>query len=214
MDIDDLIPEVSQEVVAAPELLIRMHLQKKLREFFKDSRCWFHEPSPVQLIQDQSRYVFAAPAGAQVIGVKSIRRASDGRGLLDTKESAMNSVSQTWRVEKQDPPTRYIPEFDPRQVAVYPTPSSNPDSIIPKLVLAQSSSATSVPDWIDDFRDGIVAGVVGSLQRLPGRPWTSLKDAGDNDIKFRDAISSARVRVAKEGSRAPETARFKSFEEL
>lgn len=214
MLIDELIPEVSQEANSAPELLIRMHIQKKLREFFRESRCWTEEVPAIQLVEDQSRYTFATPSSAQVIGIKSIRRASDGRELIDTKESAMNHVSPTWRVEKQDPPVRYIPDFDPRLVAVYPTPSSAPDSIIARLVFSQSPTGNFMPDWMIDFRDGVVAGAVGSLQRLPGKPWTSLKDAGDNDAKFRDAFLSARVRAAKEGSRSPSVARFKSFEEL
>lgn len=215
MQIKPLFDKVAQEVPAAPSLLLQSHTHKVLRKFFQDSKLWRVDLAPVALVADTSAYQFVGPANTGICRVVRIAVSDGGKDLIETVEARMNSISTPWRIEKAPRPLRYIPSLEPGAIAVYPTPSEAGLSLLPKVAVFPTSTAMEIPDWIgNEYEDAIIAGIVGSLQRLPAKSWTDLKQAGVNDGSLEDAISKARSRVAKEGASGPTFARLQGFEDL
>lgn len=212
MLIEALFPEVSQLVPAAPELVVRSKARSVLQKFYQDSKTWTHIV-PVVLSAGQSEAVLTPPDKAATHRI-SDAWLNSGAPLTETRESAMNAISRTWRVDTGQEPVRYIPSVDPTTVAFWPAPSQS-TSVIASLVLYPAASATEFHDWVASrYWDALVAGVVGALQRMANKPWSDLKLAGDNDAILEAAISKARLNVSKQGAKGITMARTTGFEEL
>lgn len=212
MQIESLFPEVSQLVPAAPEMVVRSKARAVLQKFYQESKTWT-STVPVVLMPGQREASLMPPAGAVAHGMA--RAWLDGGGdLVETRESAMNAVSRTWRVDNGQVPIRYIPNVDPGVVSFWPAPAGGA-SVNVSLILYPAMAATEFHDWVaNKYWDALVAGIVGALQRMPNKPWSDLKEAGTNDALLEAAISSARLAVSKEGSRGITRARTSTFEEL
>lgn len=212
MLIEALFPEVSQLVPSAPELVVRTKARSVLQKFYQDSKTWT-APVAVALGAGQREATLVPPAQAVAHSIKSVSLAAGG-DLVETRESAMNAISRTWRVDTGQEPVRYIPSVDPSTVAFWPAPSQD-TSVIASLVLYPAASATEFHDWVASrYWDALVAGVVGALQRMANKPWSDLKLAGDNDAILEAAISKARLSVSKQGASGITMARLSGFEEL
>lgn len=214
MNIEELFAPVAQEVPDAPSLLVQSKCRDVLRKLYCDSEVWTQDVA-IALVADQASYVALPPDGAAIHKIKSVRPQDTQVDLTETRESAMNLVSQSWRIDKAERPTRYVPSVEPAALSVYPTPSASGLVLLTKLVLFPARTATAFHDWIAEKHfDGIVAGVVGALHRVPNRPWTDLKLAGDGDAELGGVISSLRMAASKEGASGIRYARTTGFEEL
>lgn len=212
MLIEALFPEVSQLVPAAPELVVRSKARSVLQKFYQDSKTWT-QTVPVLLTAGQSEAALTPPDKAATHRI-SDAWLNSGAPLTETRESAMNAISRTWRIDAGQEPVRYIPSIDPGKVAFWPAPKA--DTLVNvTLTLYPAANATEFHDWVANKHwDALVAGIVGALQRMASKPWSDLKLAGDNDAILESAISSARLNVSKQGAKGITLARTTTFEEL
>lgn len=215
MNIDTLFDFVAQEIPSAPRLLVQSKMRETLREFFDDSKLWQVTLAPLALDVDVGRYILTPPENTVVARILDVSPAADSKPLIETRETAMVSVSPAWRTEKAAIARRYIPEVEPGALTIYPIPSEAGRSVVVKVAVYPGMVATTIPDWIGEaYRDAFVAGALARLQRLHNKPWTDLKEGARNEDAFQAGVSRARAQVAKSGTHGPTYARTTGFDEL
>jgi hypothetical protein len=86
------------------------------------------------------------------------------------------------------------------KLRVYPTPEEDQDDDIDtlKVIVKPTIAAVEIDDFIyDEYREVITWGALAELQDVPGKPWSKIKDAAKNRVRFSKAMDNTSSKVTR-----------------
>lgn len=192
--IADLVPEVRIEAGHAPEPLVEQRLRDAVIEFCRSTWVWqetiWQRPS---VAKRQVYEVDGEDWDARVIAVLTMRHR--GERLVPKTPQELDAQWSNWPDLTAEQARVFIP-LGPNRFRLVPLPTvSHAQGLTDiRVVLSPSHSADAVPDvLVDNYREGIVAGALYRLLRMPGRAWTQGNLAAVHLETFNAAIGQAKV---------------------
>ncbi|NCC51628.1 MAG: hypothetical protein EOM20_10475 [Spartobacteria bacterium] len=168
--LDQLKEMMFVEVPGVPEPLLEQHLSLSITRFCAASEAYIDEIS-VDIVADQEDYTIYPVLSGR------IRRINE---LLISDVVQDNSLY----------------EFDGYETLtlLYPPTSDSAAGMLVKAVTTPDPlNATVPPEFLDRWYEGIRAGALSSLMRIPDRDWSNAELAMENRAVFVRAVNEARI---------------------
>ena len=200
--LNDLIPEILLEADGCPNLLAARALRRAGRKFCKESGYWREELSLLSLADNTPSYDLtgALPADSEIDGILSVVRESDGEALKDRSPLQLENDYSDWRNERGDP--EVYTQFSPTALRIVPYPTTTTDSLRIFARLIPVLTATTLPDMVlNRYGEGIFAGAVAELLRVPNKPWSNATRAADFEDWFKVEWTKAKSEAERFFSR-------------
>ena len=183
---EDFYPLILPDVPGCPLPTLDMAINRAAREFCTRALVWREQAWPVALRAGEWRYDIDPDLDAGVVVLNSVRL--DGR-LLDPFTDPRAIVP--WG-SRSGAPGRYAVSADAEQIYLDPTPSEAGQLIL-NVVLRPLLRATSLPDVLERYSEGLAEGVKFRLLRLPNQSWTDSNGSMVALQLFEKAMSEARI---------------------
>lgn len=190
MTVDDIIEDISAELMGCPRPAIRRALTLTAQHLSRNAGIWQQQLDPMVVVRNIQNYEVDGPRSAQVQRITRVSDA-DGNALLP---------SSPYNTTQEGRPSHYW--FDGAEMTVAPIPDER---------VTLNVTAVLIPDSITDLPDNIVAreadvlraGAIARLRRQLGESWgnASLAQAADADYQKLYGDSRKRALQGQVGSR-------------
>ncbi len=178
---------VAQQVAGCPDTLIQSHLTRVLNDFYTRSTAWRDTVGPYTVNQGAS-LLELNPVG-QDRRLQFVLAAY----LLPNNVQCPQYLPPSTRMfvgGSPGPPCRYyMRRYD--QLLLYPVPDQNyGNTLFVYASLVPTTLSAKLPDMSYTHHvDGLIAGVLARLYKIPKRPWSDKELAADNEKIFRREIA-------------------------
>lgn len=187
---------VNLSASGCPVSLIERALRDAAIRYCQRTHIWHFASLPSTLRKGQPRYGFAAPEGAEVIGLKSVT--VNGSPVAPCTEpewpygNKQSGSPRIWRME------------EPETLLFWPVPDRDvADAIEVTVLLAPAYDAAMCPKMLfPHHREGIVEGARETLMLMPGTAWGNPQFAAVSRARFLEESNAARIREQRGGSPA------------
>lgn len=191
-----LLPYLLPEVPGVPDALATQAIMRAAREFCWETGVWNEIQDPIALQDDVNEYDLDAPAGAQIVTIKSIWLVN--RELVPVTMERLQELIPNWQEAKGSDPAYYNCPQDWSVVRIYPIPyGANGQKMTIRATYTPNQFGTTLPQFlVDNFLDELLAGAKARLMQMPGKAWSNPALAGVNQTVFDNGIVRAKVFIA------------------
>lgn len=161
----DFEPYILPDVTGCPQPVVRQALMLAVTDFCRRSKAWQADCSAGTTSDGVSLYTIVPPTGAAVYCIESA--SLGGRAM---SESAYTSEARG---------------------TIKLLHNSNGQAISVRATLEPLPTATTLPDLLLEYVEGIASGAKYRLMIQPGKPWSSPELAVFHKKLFDDAIGAA-----------------------
>lgn len=193
------IPQLAPELPECPVPLMLRALRNATREFCQRSTFWRVEHAPITQVTAESggvgRYELTIPEGAAIVEVVDPILHRFEPAYLKA-ESWLNMNWPQWQAKTGSRAVYYLrPSLTSIRLVPYPT-TVEAAAIRVTLALQPSPIATGVDDAIyQDQYEAITAGALAELMNQNNKPWTDIKRALVEAMRFKEAIAKGKGRI-------------------
>jgi hypothetical protein len=191
-----LLPYLLPEVPGVPDALATQSIMRAANDFCRETGVWNEIQDPIPVEDNVNEYDLVAPAGAQVVTVKSIWMAN--RELVPVTMERLQELIPNWQEAKGSDPAYYNCPQDWSTVRVYPIPfGANGQTITIRALYAPSQFGADLPQFlVDVYLDEVLAGAKARLMQMPGKAWSNPQLAAFNQAFFNEGVTKAKVFIA------------------
>ena len=188
------VPAVMIEADQAPLPVVEAMILRAAAEFCEQSLVWAAWSDPLAFEENVPEYELEIPNGARLVTVREL-----WAGNLKMVPSDAVRISREvpgWQTASGSPSHFMLSELSPPTVRFYAMPNATEagNTFTARLIFAPSSSATSLPDFLDErYRYEIADGAKAFLMALPRKPWSDPQRAAQLEALFRQHKSRARI---------------------
>ena len=200
MNIDVLIPEVSNHLTGTPAPVIKTYLKRAAKQFCTDSGVWEHrtatksvaytdlptdedDPYIVTLPETGDEAVFTIPAGSYIQSVENVE--------ID-KRSVRPDVGSD--------PFYYSYEMQALSIDRDALPAQDFKLRI-TVKLQPTKQSSDIPDFLIELHsEGIASYAIAEMMVMPETSWSNPQLAAVYRDKYRSRVAEARVQKAREGT--------------
>jgi len=182
MKLEEFYRHILPEVLGCPDPTLNAKIIAAAAEFCRETLVWNEVQDPFALEDGVYDYDLDVPAGAFIVTVMDVW--SNDRLLSPTSTKIPFGQSA-------EPSQFRVSEFN--TLRVFPTPASPTSSLMVHAAYAPLSTATSLPDSLVRFMDGIAAGAKADLMLMPAVSWSNQELATYYRQKFTTAIADCRI---------------------
>jgi hypothetical protein len=181
---------VAQQVQGCPDTLIQSHLTRVLNDFYTRSTAWRDTVGPYALNQNMPLIEL------NPVGQNERLQFVLGAYLMPTQVDAPQPLPPATRMfvggSPGPPSCYYMRRYD--ELLLYPAPDQTYGNILyVYAVLVPTTLSAQLPNMsYTHHSDGLIAGVLSRLYKIPKRPWSDKELAVDYDKQFRREIALAR----------------------
>lgn len=169
-NLDQFFRRVSHVARGCPTAVLTESVLQAAEDFCERTWLWLDELDPVQTLDGQTEYTFAAPSHAAILAIKSL--------AIDANPASFTSSTRN----------RIQLTVDPGGGKV----------LVAKAALKPSRTAKALPDFLyTEWQDAIAAGARFKLLDMHGTEWFQPQLASQYRMEFeRHWVPRARVEVA------------------
>lgn len=185
-----LYPLILPEVPQCPYPTVDTAINRAAQEFCRDSRVW-ETSQAVTLVDGQQTYPLVVPSDADVV---SVRRVTFRHIIIRPSHYATRLLE---RAESEGQPALY--SLSGEDLTVFPIPNSSVvgEDMAVICHFAPRFNSASIPDVLTQkWAEGVAAGALSILKRMPSKPWTDYPGAGPAHQVF--AREKAKARIEQE----------------
>lgn len=188
---------VKPRVPGAPNPLIEDAIRDSAIEFSKRTRIWRYTHTIASTVgNDQTLLV---DADTDVFEIESAR--FDSRSIDPISVPSLDGDSPGWRDLDADTPIYYT-QIEPNTIRLVPVASTAAELKM-GLLMAPSSTATTIPDWmVEKHYKAIAYGAIGELSEIPEQPFFNETLSIYYQGKFEGAIEKLTKQTIKGQQRA------------
>jgi hypothetical protein len=195
---NDFVQFVAHSCPGCSTLTIQAHIQAAMDEFCAATNIWTEELDPFGVLAGMNQYSIPVDNFTRVLGVESVRY--NGLLLRPMTPRLMDRSFPLWgEITGENQVQAYWVELDDddQLLTFWPTPvMSVPASVIMRVSLKPTASATSVPGFFfDDWRTVIGSGALEQILMIPNKDWTNPQMATMHGAKFRTGKARAKARA-------------------
>ena len=139
----------------------------------------------------------APPDGFSVVQFVSIHVDGALKPLIPMTRMQMDNLVPAWQITTGQCPTHVI-AHSATELRLWPSmdAAASARNYTAVLALKPSRSGNVVSGEVfEDCYDTVVAGALARLLRMPGKPWTDLKQAGISSEQYLRGMNAAKVAV-------------------
>lgn len=185
-----LYPLILPEVPQCPYPTVDTAINRAAQEFCRDSRVW-ETSQAVTLVDGQQTYPLVVPSDADVV---SVRRVTFRHIIIRPSHDATRLLE---RAESEGQPALY--SLSGEDLTVFPIPNSSVvgEDMAVICHFAPRFNSASIPDVLTQkWAEGVAAGALSILKRMPSKPWTDYPGAVPAHQVF--AREKAKARIEQE----------------
>jgi hypothetical protein len=160
--IDRVVNDVLLNIPQIPEKLIKNTFYNVLDDFFISTNRWRYVFTEFAISEDNTTYSIPNKDNAEIIKVIDLFYTENGT------EYKINERKDVWR--NNDTYSYYQPE--PR-VIILNTPIKNITELRANVSLKLTRDSETLPDLLELYFNGIVAGILYKLLLIPNKEWTN-----------------------------------------
>lgn len=195
MDFTTLANDVALDAQECPIPVIESALRRAVREFCEKTGLWAEDLAALALLADTAEYTLIAPEGAELVRVEKARYA--GVPLTVYSEAEMDAARTAWR-DDTGAGLYALVSLSRAVVRAYPVPSvDDANAVVVRAALKPDRSATTCHDDVEAWAEGVIAGALFYLKKMPGKPWTDREVAREYQHDFNEAIGDAMASVLR-----------------
>lgn len=188
MNLTEFLPDIYLEAPGCPELVALNALRHTLRDFCERTHAWQETLDAIAPLEGFPSYDMDAPPDSEVAVILSATYA--GRPVPVTTAREMDFHATDWRNVSGGSVSAIIPGVS--SIRVYPVPvADDEDTIVIRAALRPTHSATTCGDVLDGWREGIAAGALARLKKIPNKPWSDREAVSVYARDFGNAIADA-----------------------
>ncbi|WP_027184815.1 hypothetical protein [Desulfovibrio inopinatus] len=191
----DFLPLIKPIIPNVSDIQAVYHLRRALIMFCEDTLLWLKEETGLDVVAGQREYALSPDAGTAVVTV--VDAAIGDKRLVAMPEHVLLRSYDAWDAPEADTSSYYFLN-QAKAFMLFPTPAEDQAGALTVHYAVKpqyASSDLSVDDYLlDDWGEYLASGAAASLQRQPGKPWTSPQDATGNYQLFRSGIVKARIK--------------------
>lgn len=169
-----LVPELS----GVPIFTIKNHLSVIVQEFCQRSKC-----VTIAVVKD-----------LKVDGTEFPELMSNDKVIYELERCELDGMSISLFDEFDNANQTSIRINDEKTGFSVVNPKSGKQLKV-LFTISSKRNATSFPDELEYWIDGIVSGVLARLKIMPDKPWSNSAQAGFHFAQYNQAISKARART-------------------
>ena len=194
MDVRDLLPDVLVEAPEVPDFAAEAALARSAREFCRRSLAWRQDLEPLDLERAEAEYELDPPAGAEVADLLSVTYRN--RPLDKTTTGRLDAQSPGWRTAGGNP-TAFTRRGINGVILDKMPPKFDLEAVQFHAALMPARGTYEVDELVmHEFEQGISAGAMYYLFKIPGKVWTDNGLAAAYLTQFDAAIAEAKSRAA------------------
>jgi len=184
-----LLPDVLTVVPGCPDMLAESNIRAAVIEFCEKSEAYRAEFDPINVVAKQHEYEVDTPIATTVHRLDWVKY--DGFDLEPVSSSLLEQRLGDWRKDTGTP--AYFVQQSSSALVIAPRPAKNVDAGLRiKAVLKPTHTSNACDDdLMNNYRDGILSGVLYRLLRMPNKDWTDLSAAGLYGSLFNESIARA-----------------------
>ncbi len=190
--IADIVPLVRPFVPQCPEPTIADAILRAARMFC--NQTWYVRRNvEFDTVANTGEYTVNDAVDLELIAVKAVQLTGNDRSVAPLSPVPLGAVYPGYA-----PATPLWYQFVPYNTLVlYPTPDTTYE-VKATLIVQPTASTENLPDeLINKWADGLAAGALAWLSKIPGQSWTNLNVAQMQDAVFKSAISNAKAEVQR-----------------
>lgn len=191
---------VLPEIPGALREFALQHIRDAAIEFCERTCIWVVDHAPIAAVATQGAYPWVPAAGQKV--VKAMRAWYDKKPLEPKNEAELAGLYSFWP-DQEGMPAYFLSEKSDAFIVVPKPAAALVDGLRAKVAVKPARDATEIESWIyEDYRDVIASGAIARMRSIPGRPYSSEKEAARNYMIYEDGVGVAKERVLKSFGRA------------
>ena len=185
----EIIPEIILDVPGCPNPIIERAFRNTLMDFTRRGECWIFRQDYAVTLENFSEVKLTIPEHTRIIKVLSANM--DGRILVPASEKVLDNQVPDWRDHSGEP--RAFFEMPPNTLRLWPTPvRETVGELQMTLALMPTRAANFVDeDLVDNWLEGLTAGVQARLMDMPDKPWTNHQMAMKLAEQYETAVRHA-----------------------
>jgi hypothetical protein len=180
-------PLVLPNVIGAPTPTITLHSKLAAIEFCKRTKCWVRRLEPIATGRSQTIELEADEPGARMFDIEDVE--------INGLEWPYISSQTGLRRARNGPSGRFCFSEDMRTLTIYPLQPVRSEVIV-RVAMTPTLDSEELPQDLEQYAQHIAHGVVASLKRIPGQPFTS-SDEANHESMFREQIKTESARLAR-----------------
>lgn len=209
MDIADFLPEVALEAVECPEAVMLNALRNAIRDFCLRSGIWAEDLADIALLTDQPEYSLTLPDGAEFVRIEKARY--NGRPVGVFTEQEMDDSVSNWRASTGASLSAIV-SLSQTTIRAYPVPEADDTNpLMIRAVLKPTLAAATCHDDVGSWSEGIVAGALFRLKKMPNKPWSDREGAAVYRNEFEAAVGRATDSALRGHARRSLSVQHRSF---
>ncbi len=213
---DQLLPDVLPYAPGAPRSMAAVALHAAAATLCDQGLIWRVELPAMDVNADQPLYDLAAPAGAELSLVLSVR--IDQAKLAPAVDEDLDREFPGWRALEGARSTRFLVQH-PRSIRLVPIPTEDrPAGMTVQAALKPSRPGTipqpdqEVVDWLCTvWRDVLCSGALARLLRMPHKEWTDPQAGLVEERRFLNGLVRAKNERLKGATTASRAVQPRSF---
>lgn len=196
---DEVLPEVS----GCPQPVAVSAIRRAVIDFCQESFIYSQILDPVDIVADQRRYAFSAPADTDICAVLNL--SINGVPYDPIPPDTAAATIPAWM--QSDGSVRGYMEVEPGAVDLFPAPADDlAQGLQVRVALKPTYTADGVEAWLlNKYRYELAEGAKHFLMMMPGRPYSNPTMADFYGRRFfnakTDAKAAANRGVARAGMR-------------
>lgn len=199
MNVADLRPLVAIEVPGCLTSSIDLAILQAAREFCRRSGVWRAWLADIALQAAVSEYTPTPPADGEIVDYLFAN--IDGEDTDIFPEHEMDEFIVGWRTKTGSAVEAVIGRQ--ASVLVYPIPTASGEALSLRASIMPTRNATTLPDNLSRWDEGLASGALARLKAMPGKGWTDREAVATHKDLFEVAINNASISMAKGFSKTP-----------
>lgn len=192
MTLDDFLPYVLPRVKGCAAPLATQQVRLAIIELCKRSLLWRESQTSQNTVADQTAYAYTPGSGQQVVHLLEMWLNGSEVSVVDAEKGRRLDAASAIDVYAYGTLNGFV--LKPAQVADLP--------IVTYGAVAPSLAATSVPDALGKYVEGIAHGAVRRLQMMPNMEFTDPMAADKLYRPWEECIGDATVDAIQGHARA------------
>lgn len=187
---DQFLPDILPHCPGCPDLVAEEEARNAAEEFLTETKAWRQWIGGMVTVAGQTDYTPYLPAGARLVKLHE--------ATLDGEPLDVEGIRAAERGGAYKATTDLI------AIILGPDAPVAGKTLRVRLSLSLKSTATGLDDvMFDAYRMAIADGAIARICRAEGKPYSNPSKADAHEVRFQQAISTARARAARGHSSDP-----------
>lgn len=207
--LDTFLSTVRPWAPGVPDQTAFQALRGSAIEFCERTKLWKYESTTAVLATDPATSTIVTPAGSAVFDIEVAL--FDGQELDPKATRDLDSILPGWRtggIGTGNP--QYITQIEQGKLTLVPAPYAD-GSLYLCLRLKPSKTATTLPDFMDEYAEFIGWGALGRLLTVPGQSYSNPELATYYTTRFLGKLDALSLKGTKGQQNAPKRTRASYF---